>query len=97
MKNTVFLFIFFGILGFSQVSFLPHFPIAGIVPNVFLLCFILFAALEKTDSIRWVALAVACGILLDSTSSPFIGFWPVLLLAFGFLVQMIKQRYAFIR
>lgn len=93
MRHNVFLFVWFGVLGFSQVSFLPHFPIAGIVPNVFFLCFILFSALEKTDSNRWVALALSGGILLDSSLSPFIGFWVLILLGSGFGVQFIKRRY----
>ncbi|TSC55621.1 MAG: hypothetical protein Greene071421_546 [Parcubacteria group bacterium Greene0714_21] len=97
MKQILFISLLFTLIAFLQASFFPHFPVFGVVPNILVLFFVFFLVLYRSDSVMWFFPAVVSGLVLDMYSSAFIGFWPVLLLSFGFLVQMVKERYAFIR
>ena len=89
--------LLFTLIAFLQTSFFAHFPIFGIIPNFLLVSFFLFLVLYRSDSFQWFFPALLSGLVLDMYSDSFIGFWPALLFVFGFLVQMIKQRYAFLR
>lgn len=97
MKRILFTSLLFILIAFLQTSFFAHFPIFGMIPNLLLISFFLFLVLYRSDFFQWFFPAVVSGLVLDMYSDNFIGFWPALLLAFGFLVQMIKERYAFIR
>lgn len=95
--RILFTSLLFILIAFLQTSLFAHFPIFGIVPNLLLFSFFLFLVFYRSDSASWFFPALLSGLVLDMYSDSFIGFWPALLLAFGFLVQMIKQRYALVR
>ena len=97
MKQILFTSLLFALIAFLQTSFFAHFPVFLIVPNLLLLVFFLFLIPGRSNSASWFFPALGAGLVLDMSSHSFIGFWPALLLALGFLVQMIKERYAFIR
>lgn len=97
MRRILFTSLLFTLIAFLQTSFFPHFPAFGIIPSFFLLLFFFFLVLGRSDSVSWLFPALFGGFVLDMYSDSFIGFWPALLLAFGFFIQMVKERYAFLR
>jgi len=95
--RILFTSLVFALIAFLQTSFLAHFSVFGMVPNLLLLAFFLFLLLAKSNSASWFFPALGAGFVLDMSSRNFIGFWPALLFVFGFLVHIAKERYAFLR
>ena len=84
MGRIFFTSLVFTLIAFLQTSFFAHFSVFSIVPNLVLLAFFLFLLSGRSNSATWFFPAVVSGLVLDMYSNAFIGFWPVLLLAFGF-------------
>lgn len=83
------LFYFFAIL---QNSFLPHFSIFGIIPNIILIFYFLLIFFEKTDKFYLGTFgAFAAGFFLDILSHSFFGISIVLLLAMMVLIKKALQ------
>ena len=97
MKRIFFTLFLFSLIAFLQTSFFARFSVFGIVPNLLLVAFFLFFLLAKSNPASWFFPALGAGFVLDMSSPRFIGFWPALLFVFGFLVQIVKERYAFLR
>lgn len=93
MRYTLLVSLFFVLFAFFQTSFLSHFPLFGIIPNLFLVCLLVFLVFWRRDSLEWLLPALLGGFVLDMSSPHFIGFWPLVLAGLGFLLQFLKQKY----
>ena len=91
MKKGILIISLFSLLSLLQVSFLPHFPLAGWVPNVVLLSLIAFASFASL-TIGAVA-ALAGGFFLDLYSHLPFGFWIVLSLILFWGARHILRNY----
>lgn len=99
IKDILALFFSFYFLVLFQISFLAHFPLLGLVPNLVLAIVLLLVFWEKKKTGRGdkknIALtaAVFAGFFLDIFSDAFIGFHILSLLAAVLLLNLILQRY----
>ncbi len=84
--------LLFLILAILQVSFLVHFSIIGITPNlVFILFFILifFSCLQGNEYHQGIFYAIIAGIILDVLSSFSFGYSAVSLLLIYLLIKIV--------
>lgn len=88
MKKFLFLIFFFFFLVIFQASFLNHFNLWGITPNLILIFLILLNFLENSRKNSGLFLAGFSGFLLDFFSGLQIG---VYFLTFIFLALLIKK------
>lgn len=86
------LFITFLIIYFLQANFFPNIPIAGIVPNLFII-FMLFIGLYTKQSVS-IFFGVVCGIFLDSVYGQSIGLTAVMLALVGFLGSYFDKNFS---
>lgn len=93
MKSSVGIILLFVALSLLQVSFLPHFPLWGVVFNGTGILLVLWAFGESPTSFLSIFGAIAGGATLDVFSATFFGFW-ILLFFFGVLfVKYIVRNY----
>lgn len=92
-KNIIFLFITFYILVLLQTSFLIHFSIQGIVPNLILAAVILINLIEKTEQKSGIASAIIGGFFLDIFSSRPFGLDVLILLTTAIFIKIILRKY----
>lgn len=83
----------FFFLALFQTSFLVHFPIFGIVPNVIIIVFVLFHLSKALRSRIGLASAVIGGLFLDVFSGAPFGFWVVILIAASFTIEIVMNQY----
>jgi len=81
----------FFVLAMLQVSFLPHFPLWGWVPNLVLISLVILASFASTRA--GFEAAFAGGFLLDLYSSLPFGFWIILSLILFFVTRHILRNY----
>ena len=93
MKKILILIIFFYILALFQTSFLIHFPVLGLIPNLVLLSVILINLLEKPQNYSGYFSAFIGGIFLDIFSENFIGFYILISLGLVVFIKFILKRY----
>tara|TARA_Y100000310_G_scaffold104239_1_gene102554 strand:+ start:1918 stop:2229 length:312 start_codon:yes stop_codon:yes gene_type:complete len=93
MKKQAFFFIALFLLVLLQVSFLPHIPVFGIVPNLVLLFVILLSLFEYSSSNTSLQIALIGGFLLDIFSQRPFGFWTFLLVTVAFLLKYVIHNY----
>ena len=91
-KIVIFILIFY-ILALVQSSFLVHFTIKGMVPNLILISVILISFLEKPGNYLGFIAAVSGGFFLDIFSSRLIGFEILILLLITLFIKMILKKY----
>ena len=91
MKKGLLIILGFFALSFLQVSFLPHFPVAGWVPNIVLLSLVAFAFFASLPS--GVEAAFAGGFFLDLSSHLPFGFWIILSLILFWGIRHILHNY----
>lgn len=91
MKKGVLVILLFSLLSLLQVSFLPHFPFAGWVPNLVLLSLAILAFFASLTT--GIEAALAGGFFLDVSSHLPFGFWMILCLALFLGVRFILQNY----
>lgn len=80
---SIILFIVFQILYFLQANIFPMIPIAGIVPNLFVI-FILVIGLYGNNFLA-ILYGIICGIWIDSLYGEVIGITPAMLCLIGFI------------
>lgn len=84
--------IFFYIFAVGQNSFLVHFNILGITPNLVLIFYFLLLFFEKTDKFHLgIFGAFIAGFLLDIFSHYYLGISIVLLVLLMFVVKKVLQ------
>lgn len=92
IKNSILLILVLYLLSLIQTSFLVHFNILGIVPNLILIAVILISLF--TSYYWWgVSSAFVGGFFLDIFSGNFIGFHILILLGLVFFIQFILKKY----
>ena len=93
MKKIFISALFFYFLGLIQSSFMVHFDIAGVTPNLILVSVILFNFFEKPWKNSGFLIAAIAGFYLDLFSSYQIG---VSIFSLVLLVFLIKKILKFI-
>ncbi|OHA70787.1 MAG: rod shape-determining protein MreD [Candidatus Wildermuthbacteria bacterium RIFCSPHIGHO2_02_FULL_49_9] len=94
MKKSIFIILGLAAVSLLQVSFFPHFSLAGWVPNLVLI--FLAATAFFSSATTGVAAALTGGFLLDAYSSMSFGFWIILSLALFLAVRHILRNYVWI-
>lgn len=95
MTKVFFFAIFLFFLAPFQASFLAHFDVFGVVPNLVLLFVAAYNLLESAGEKIGVVLAVLAGIYSDlfSFGSGFFGFYIVIFLFLSFLAKLFLRKY----
>jgi len=93
MKKILFSIIFFYFLALFQTSFLIHFNIWGIIPNLVLIAAILVNIFEEARDYSGIFSSAAAGFFLDIFSENFIGFWTLILVVLSFFIKFILKKY----
>lgn len=93
MKKILALILFFYILTLIQTSFLAHFSIFGITPNIIIIALIILIFFEKKPKNLSIPAAFIGGLFLDIFSANFFGFWILILLAISFFIKFILSKY----
>ena len=91
MKKGFLVIFSFSVLSLLQVSFLPHFPLWGWVPNLVLISLVILAFFASARV--GFGAALAGGFLQDLYSSLPFGFWMILFLILFFVLQHILRNY----
>lgn len=89
MKNIIFFILFFYFLIIFQSSFLVHFTVAGIVPNLILISVIIFNFFEKPRKNTGFLIAAIGGFYLDLYSGFPMGVFIFSLVLLTFLIKKI--------
>lgn len=76
-----------------QTSFLVHFALWGVVPNLIILLVIILNIYEKEDNYLGVYNAIIGGFFLDIFSNRIIGFNILVLVILAVLLKLIFNRY----
>lgn len=96
IKKTIFFIFFFYILILFQTSFLVHFSLWGIVPNLVLILAVLVNFLSSDKTLCIVVSAIG-GLYLDIFSFAgffgFFGTYTIALMLFSFLLKIILIQY----
>lgn len=93
MKKILILVLFFYFLALFQASFLVHFKIWGMAPNLILILVIFINLFERPKNITGISSAVIGGFFLDIFSSKPIGFEVLILLGLAVFIKIILKRY----
>lgn len=93
MKKILILVIFFYILVLIQTSFLIHFNIRGITPNLILISVILINLFAKPQNYSGLFSAIFGGFFLDIFSERPIGFSILILMLIAILIKVILKKY----
>lgn len=91
MTKRLFIIFLFFVISMLQVSFLPHFTLAGWVINIVLISLVVLASFASLAT--GVQAAVTSGFFLDIYSSLPFGFWIILCLSLFFVMHYILQNY----
>lgn len=92
-KKILISIIIFYFLALLQTSFLVHFSICGIVPNLILIVVILWNFFEKPKNYCGLYSAVIGGFFLDIFSNRFIGFYILILLALAIIIKLVLRKH----
>jgi len=76
-----------------QTSFLVHFIVWGMVPNLILFLIILWNVFEKADNKFGLYQAVIGGLYLDIFSNRIIGFNILILFCLAILIKLFFRKY----
>lgn len=90
MKKTIFAAAFFYFLAVFQTSFLAHFDVFGIVPNLIFIFTIALALLESASNKAGYATAFIGGLYTDIFSLRNFGFFGFYIISFYAAVFLIK-------
>lgn len=93
IKKIIFLIPLFYFLVLIQTSFLVHFKIFGIVPNLVLITVIFIALLEKPKEKLSITSAFIGGFFLDIFSENFIGFYLLICLTIVLFIKFILKKH----
>jgi len=97
VKKIIFFIFIFYILTLIQTSFLVHFNISGITPNLVLMA-VIFINIFNSSQWQKISSAVIGGFFLDIFSlanglAGFFGFYTLILTGFSFFLKIILERY----
>lgn len=94
IRKILTLTLFFYILALLQTSFLVHFNIFGVVPNLILISVILISFFTPTSKFGvGIGSAFIGGFFLDVFSSQPFGWNVLILLAISILIKIILKRH----
>lgn len=93
LKKLLISIIILYFLTLVQTSFLVHFIIWGMVPNLILLLVIVWNIFEKTENKIGLYNGIIGGFFLDIFSNCFIGFNILILLVIVLFIKFIFRRY----
>lgn len=92
-KKILISIIVFYFLVLIQTSFLVHFNILGIVPNLVLISVVLWNLFEKSKNYFGLYAALIGGLFLDIFSNRFIGFYILISFALAIFLKLVFKRY----
>ncbi|MDP2967021.1 MAG: rod shape-determining protein MreD [bacterium] len=96
VKKIIFFILIFYILTLIQTSFLVHFNILGITPNLVLIA-VIFINIFNSSQWQKISSAIIGGFYLDIFSlnnvGGFFGFYTLILLGFSLLLKIILEKY----
>ncbi len=92
-KKILISIIVFYFLVLIQTSFLVHFNILGIVPNLVLISVVLWNLFEKSKNYFGLYIALIGGFFLDIFSNRLIGFYILILFALAIFLKLVFKRY----
>ena len=93
IKKISILIAIFYLLTLLQTSFLVHFNIKGIIPNLVLIAIILLNLFEQHKSYTGLISAFFGGFFLDIFSENFIGFYVLILVGLAISIKFIFKKY----
>lgn len=93
MKKYLVLILFLYFLTLFQTSFLIHFNISGIIPNLILISVILINFFESPSKNSGIFSAFIGGFFLDIFSENFFGFWTLILIIITLFIKFILKKY----
>ena len=93
IKKILILILSLYILTLLQSSFLVHFNIGGIVPNLVLMVVILISLFENPQKNLGIFSAFIGGFFLDIFSENLFGFWILILLALSIFIKFLLKYY----
>ncbi|MBM3250710.1 MAG: rod shape-determining protein MreD [Candidatus Nealsonbacteria bacterium] len=93
MKKILIPIVIFYFLVLAQTSFLVHFSILGVVPNISLILAVFWNFIEKTKNYFGLYNAFLVGFFLDVFSQRFFGFYILGLLAMAIFLKFIIRKY----
>ncbi|MEA3296067.1 MAG: hypothetical protein U9Q27_02950 [Patescibacteria group bacterium] len=93
VKKILGLFIFFWFLTLVEASFLIHFSVFDIIPNLIFLSVIAINIFEKTQNKTGIFAGFIGGFFLDIWSSLFFGAQILILTSMSILIKMIVKKY----
>ena len=93
LKKILLSIIVFYFLVLVQTSFLVHFTIFDVVPNIVLILVVIWNLLEKRKNYFGVINALIGGFFLDVFSSQFIGFYVLIWVGLAIFIKLIFKRY----
>jgi rod shape-determining protein MreD len=85
--------IAFYFLALFQASFMPHFGIYGVIPNIVLLAIFTVNFFEKQEGKVGFLVAIFGGFFMDIFSGRFLGFYVLISLGICFFVKYILRSY----
>jgi len=91
-KILVFIIIFY-FLALVQTSFLVHFKVWNMVPNLILFLVVVWNVFERADNKFGLYQAIIGGFFLDIFSDKFIGFNILILVISVILIKLFFKRY----
>ena len=95
-KKITFFIVFLYFLTLIQGTFLVHFPILGIVPNLVLITAIFVNLIEKPENRLGLVTALISGFYLDVFSfghNWFFGFYMLIFLIISLFIKLIFKSY----
>jgi rod shape-determining protein MreD len=92
MRNIFLLIFGFYILILFQTSFLVHFNIMGVIPNLMLLAVVLINFIEEPGRKLGIFAGFLGGLFLDVFSSNFLGFYILISLAVALFFKYAVRR-----
>lgn len=93
LKKILISIILFYFLALLQTSFLVHFAISRIVPNLILILVILWNLFENPKNYFGIYAALIGGFFLDIFSNCFIGFNILILAGLAIFIKFVFRKY----
>ncbi len=93
IKKLSIIIIFFYILALLQTSFLVHFSVLGIIPNLILISVIFINFFEDIKENNGILSAFIGGFFLDIFSENIFGFQILVLIIISCFIKLILKKY----
>jgi len=92
-KKILISIIVFYFLVLIQTSFLVHFTIFDVIPNIILILIILWNLFEKRKDYFGVVNGFIGGFFLDIFSNHFVGFYILIFVGLAIFIKLIFKKY----